>query len=258
MPGLDELLTRDLSRLSPPVDVSPDLVREVDRRRRKRHTRRLVGNACLAAIVVAAGSIGGFVALQRAFNGEGSRPAVTPTPAPRPDMSASLQGDWTITSYIDLNGTLVEPAVGTTLNFSSGSYGIDARCNLLGGRFNADGSAITFSEGVRHDTRCSAGALAKEEVLIQAVTTATTFEIEADTLTLFDRVDDAAVTLTREGNPCLVTTSGRRSRICSSEQLGIFLGEGLVPCGSAHASGETAARCLRSAHHRCSRCGRGR
>ena len=215
---LDDRLIKQLVRLSPPAEPAPDLMRYVDRRRGKRHVMRLAGSASLAVVVVL-GSIGGFVALQRAFR-ESPTPAITP--APGPDTAASLEGIWTVTAYADATGTLTETIVGDpTLTFEADemTFAGETGCNSIGGDFTADGDTIGFSAIASTAVGCSGTRAAQEEAFLDAVTTATTFEVDAGTLTLFGADGGPSMTLS-QGEPLPGQDVGLPFRLCSTERLG--------------------------------------
>ena len=224
--GLDDRLIKQLVRLSPPVEPAPDLVRQVDRRRGQRRVMRAAGSASLAVVVVL-GSIGGFVALQRAFR-EGPPPAISP--APGPDTAASLEGIWTVTAYADADaaGTLTETVLGDpTLTFEADemTFAGETGCNSVGGDFTANGDTIEFSAIASTVVGCPGTRAAQEEAFLDAVTTAQTFEIEAGTLTLFGAGGEPSMTLL-EGEPLPGQDLGLPFRLCSTERLGgVVFGE---------------------------------
>jgi len=89
MAWLDDRLSRDLKRLSEPVETGGLAERLARRKARRRVTRRLQA-AGLGAMVLAA-SVGGGFGLLRAFQGgpDRPRPGATPTPQVGPTPSAS-------------------------------------------------------------------------------------------------------------------------------------------------------------------------
>lgn len=90
MPGLDERLTEELRRLSPPSDAALDLMREIDRRRGRRRVGRRATAAALA-IVVLAGTVGGFTFLRLAFRTEPTPPPVIqPEPPNTPGVGLDV------------------------------------------------------------------------------------------------------------------------------------------------------------------------
>jgi TolB protein len=81
MPGLDERLRSELRRAARPV--SPDVARTLDHvitRRRRRRTLHVAGRSALALVVVL-GSVGGVLALERAFRAP-SLSVGMPSPVP--------------------------------------------------------------------------------------------------------------------------------------------------------------------------------
>ena len=90
MPGLDERLTQELRRLSPASEPALELWREIDRRRGRRRVSRRATAAALA-IVVLAGTAGGFTLLRLAFRtGSTPPPIIQPEPPNTPGVGLDV------------------------------------------------------------------------------------------------------------------------------------------------------------------------
>jgi hypothetical protein len=96
MPGFDDRLTRELERVARPEPASPELLREVDRRRGRRAVVRKAQAAGLA-VVVLLGTGGGVLALNHVFRsgssspGTSISPVVTPEPSTEPTPSPAKE-----------------------------------------------------------------------------------------------------------------------------------------------------------------------
>ena len=89
MPGFDDRLTRELERAARPEPASPNVIREVDRRRGRRTIVRKAQTVGLA-IVVVVGTGAGVVALDHVFRSNPSpATSVTPSPTPQPTTEPS-------------------------------------------------------------------------------------------------------------------------------------------------------------------------
>jgi hypothetical protein len=164
------------------------------------------------------------VALRRTFR-EGPQPAITPAPAPGPDTAASLDGSWTVTSYADGTGSLVEPVVGTTptLTFFAvqGRYKLNSGCDSLEGGFIARGTAIEFVDANRmHAWGCSPSLESQGDALVKAVMASTRFGVLGlRGLTLSDRYEDALASFTR-AEPPEGRDIGLDTPLCDLQRLG--------------------------------------
>lgn len=163
MPGFDDRLTRELERVARPA--APDqgaLFDDVTRRRAKWRARRRAGQVALVAVVLA-GTAGGYIGLQRAFEGPG-QPAATPTappgsvaptpsaepspsaePTPEPSVGRDLGLGFTVCVIARLDG--VQFQEGATGNAWTAARVIDGKCADFGYEPDADPLVIVDVDG---------------------------------------------------------------------------------------------------------------
>jgi heat shock protein HslJ len=106
----------------------------------------------------------------------------------------SLTGTiWNLTS---LNGQSLVPTTSITAEFSEdGNLSGSSGCNNYTTTYESDGSNITINMSQAASTMmaCPEPIMAQETAYMQALDQATTYEVNADTLTLFDAADEPVV-----------------------------------------------------------------
>jgi heat shock protein HslJ len=101
-------------------------------------------------------------------------------------QAPSLVGTWKLTAY-GPSGVLTPavPDAEAILTFNDdGIVGGSGGCNSLGGKYEVNGSQITFSEITSTLMACEDPRMAQEAFVTQVLTGAAEFEIENNTLTL--------------------------------------------------------------------------
>jgi heat shock protein HslJ len=103
--------------------------------------------------------------------------------------TGNLEGSlWRMTSYRNADGMMVEslPDVRTTAEFKEGQVGGKAACNNYSGAYEIDGKKISF--GMMRSTMmaCPEPIMSQEMGYLAALEIAASFDVTADSLTLFD------------------------------------------------------------------------
>lgn len=102
--------------------------------------------------------------------------------APAGDLNRT---SWTL---VRLNGADIIPESTVTLHFEDGAVSGNAGCNTYGGSYTVEDEQITMGEAFSTEMYCMdpEGLMDQEAAYLTALHTAATFQIEGDTLTLWD------------------------------------------------------------------------
>jgi hypothetical protein len=152
MSRLDDRLTNELERAARPAD-SAGVFERIDGRRARRHTARRVRAGALAVVVIA-GSIGGFAYLSRAFGPSRTPGAVGETPvhdgssvSPPSDAQVDLGLGFpvcdvrSIQADFDGNGTMDTTSIATKMSDAGGCPARGTATEVLTVDLNGDGKA---------------------------------------------------------------------------------------------------------------------
>lgn len=113
-------------------------------------------------------------------------PEVTPTQVLDPTLGG-LADTWNLVSYGDpANPTPVLETAPISISFTPGGAGGSAGCNQFGGaNFQYDANTITFGEIVTTRMACAEDVMAQETAFLEALASATTFEVGDGQLRIF-------------------------------------------------------------------------
>ena len=154
MSRLDDRLTHELERAARPADPA-NVFERIDGRRARRHTARRVRAAALAVVVIA-GSIGGFAYLNQAFEstetpgGTGETDVTrSPTPSTTPTIAAPVDLGLgfpvcdvrSIHADFDGNGTMDTTSIATKMSDAGGCPARGTTTEVLTVDLNGDGKA---------------------------------------------------------------------------------------------------------------------
>ncbi len=103
--------------------------------------------------------------------------------------AGSLEGTlWQVTAYRNVDGEMVEslPDVKTTAQFEDGSVGGNSGCNGYNGPYQVDGKNISFGPMMSTMMACPPPMMEQETGYMTALGMVDTFEVDGETLTMFD------------------------------------------------------------------------
>ena len=133
-------------------------------------------------------------------------------PATEAEGGAMLTGTyWTLSSYADASGTLVNVLPGTDVTAvftEEGSLGGNSGCNTYNTSYTVDGNTISINELIAATMMmCAEPVMQQETAYLANLTTAATFAIAGDTLTLSDASGNPTAVFTAQQPTSLVGTN---------------------------------------------------
>jgi hypothetical protein len=174
MPTIEDRISDELRKVAPRPD-GDGLYEHLETRMRRKRLGRRLGSAALGVVVVA-GTLAGYVALDRAFNGADPRPATptvsppapseTPQPTSTPEVGRDLGLGFRVCDVrgkqnIDFFGDGSDATVWTAIRVRDGSCPIDdptrstLNAYLVAVDFDDDGRADAWTRLAGHCTGCA-------------------------------------------------------------------------------------------------------
>ncbi len=168
------------------------------------------------------------------------------TPVELPSSAGELGGvQWQMVTYRNADGELVSslPVVKSTAEFMDGQVSGSGGCNSYNGTYEVDGNNIQFGPMASTMMACEPPVMNQEQGYFAAMGMATTFQVEGESLQMWDENDEVVVEYevlepaTLENTPWLLTSynNGKEamvSVIIGTEITAVF-GEDGTLSGSA-------------------------